>query len=67
MQLALIAALLKNGVGITSESVVQGAYGAVNPIFNLFFTAELGIIQGSRIVCSYSYGARNYERLRKTY
>lgn len=54
------------GDGLTNSSF-QDIYGAVNPIFNLFFTAELGIIQGSRIVCSYTYGAKNLERFKKTY
>ncbi len=68
VQLGLIAWVLKDcpSIAVPNETV-QSAYGAVNPIFNLFFTAELGIIQGSRIVCSYSYGAKNFERFRKTY
>ena len=45
----------------------QTFYGAINPIYNLFFTAEVGIINGARIVCSYNYGARDYKRVRQSY
>lgn len=67
VQLGLLVIVITKADLPMPNSTIQSAYGAVTPIFNLFFTAELGIIQGSRIVCSYSYGAKNYERLRKTY
>lgn len=67
VQLGLLAAVTSKVGGGLANSTYQTVYGAVNPIFNLFFTAELGIIQGSRIVCSYTYGANNYSRFRKTY
>ncbi len=66
-QLGLLGAITGILGGGLTNSAFQDIYGAVNPIFNLFFTAELGIIQGSRIVCSYTYGAKNLERFKKTY
>lgn len=42
-------------------------YGAANPIYSLFFPVILGTIQGSRIMCSYLYGAKNFKRFRTTY
>lgn len=52
--------------GVTANDYTN-FYGAVNPIYNLFFPVMLGTIQGSRIMCSYLYGAENYKRLRLTY
>ncbi|MDE6477247.1 MAG: hypothetical protein K2L48_03580 [Mycoplasmoidaceae bacterium] len=66
-QLGLLGAITGSLGGGLTNSAFQDIYGAVNPIFNLFFTAELGIIQGSRIVCSYTYGAKNLKRFKITY
>ena len=52
--------------GVTANDYTN-FYGAVNPIYNLFFPVMLGTIQGSRIMCSYLYGAENYKRFRLTY
>lgn len=45
----------------------QTFYGAINPIYNLFWTAQVGIINGVRVVCSYNFGAKNYRRVRQSY
>ncbi len=52
--------------GVTANQYTN-FYGAVNPIYNLFFPVILGTIQGSRIMCSYLYGAQNWKRFRQTY
>jgi Na+-driven multidrug efflux pump len=63
IQLSLIVAVATH----TSEeqaSTYQNIYGATNAIYNLSFTALFGIINGSRIICSYNYGARDFKRVR---
>lgn len=52
--------------GATASSYTN-FYGAVNPIYNLLFPVLLGTIQGSRIMCSYLYGAESWKRFRQTY
>lgn len=66
IQLSLIVAVATH----TSEeqaSTYQNIYGATNAIYNLSFTALFGIINGSRIICSYNYGARDFKRVRWSY
>lgn len=41
--------------------------GAVNPIYNLFFSAIIGIIRGSRTVISYNYGKNNHKNVIKAF
>jgi Na+-driven multidrug efflux pump len=53
--------------GTQGISDYQSVYGAINAIANLFWTALFGIINGARIICSYSYGARNFKRVRDSY
>lgn len=61
----LIAVVNKAGSGVNADQF-QNIYGAVNPIYNLLYTAEFGIINGARVVCSYNYGAKNYKRVRSS-
>lgn len=51
----------------STAAAYSNFYGAVNPIYNLFFPVLQGTIQGSRIMSSYLYGAKKFERFRKTY
>lgn len=41
--------------------------GAINPIYNLFFSAILGIIRGARTVITYNYGKNNVENIKKAF
>ena len=41
--------------------------GAVTPIYNLFFSAIIGIIRGARTVISYNHGRNNVENIRKAF
>jgi Na+-driven multidrug efflux pump len=65
IQMAFIVTVTKNSN--TPASDYQNIYGAVNAISNLFVTALWGIVNGSRIICSYNYGAKNYKRIRSSY
>lgn len=65
IQMSLIVSVITNADGIAST--YQNIYGAVNAIYNLSFTALFGIINGSRIICSYNYGAGNFKRVRWSY
>jgi Na+-driven multidrug efflux pump len=67
IQLWLLARVTMHVGGGYSNSEYQDIYGAVNPIYNLFYTAEVGIINGARITCAYNYGAGNYKRVRQSY
>ena len=68
-QVFVLATLLIPAIGsggVTANDYTN-FYGAVNPIFNLFFPVMLGTIQGSRIIGSYLYGTENYKRFRQVY
>lgn len=67
IQLWLLAKVTAHTGGGYSNSEYQDIYGAINPIYNLFYTAEVGIINGARITCAYNYGAKNYKRVRQSY
>lgn len=41
--------------------------GAVNPIFNLFYSAIIGIIRGARTVITYNYAKNNVENIKKAF
>lgn len=68
-QVFVLATLLIPAIGsggVTANDYTN-FYGAVNPIYNLFFPVMLGTIQGSRIISSYLFGAENYKRFRQVY
>lgn len=69
LQVFLLANVVVPGVGTGGITANQytNYYGAVNPIYNLFFPVILGTIQGSRIMCSYLYGCEHWKRMRQTY
>jgi Na+-driven multidrug efflux pump len=64
VQLTLLVAVINKLGGGVNPDQYQNIYGAVNPIYNLFYTAEFGIINGARVVCSYNYGAKDFKRVR---
>lgn len=68
-QLFVLANIIFPNVGSAGETVsmYSNFYGAVNPIYNLFFPVLSGVINGSRIMCSYLYGAESWKRFRQTY
>ncbi|GHU30908.1 hypothetical protein FACS1894166_01390 [Bacilli bacterium] len=70
-QLAILAYVLgkiNQRTGHTyTNSDYQDLYGAVNPIYSLFYTATVGIINGARITLSYNHGANNMKRVRQSY
>lgn len=66
IQIALIVHVVTSQNGIPVAEY-QTFYGAINPIYNLFWTAQVGIINGVRVVCSYNHGARNFKRVRQSY
>lgn len=41
--------------------------GAINPIYNLFFSAIIGIIRGARTVVTYNFGKNNRENVLKSF
>lgn len=41
--------------------------GAVQPIFNLFFSAIIGVIRGARTVLSYNYAKNNMKKVKEAY
>ncbi|GHU48070.1 hypothetical protein FACS1894218_3980 [Bacilli bacterium] len=70
-QLAVLAYVIgvinKQTGSAYTNSDYQDLYGAVNPIYGLFYTATVGIINGGRITLSYNYGANNMKRVRQSY
>lgn len=68
-QLFVLANIIFPNVGSSGETVsmYSNFYGAVNPIYNLLFPVLSGVINGSRIMCSYLYGAQSWKRFRQTY
>lgn len=44
-----------------------GILGAVQPIYNLFFSAIIGVIRGARTVLSYNYAKHNLIKVKQTY
>jgi Na+-driven multidrug efflux pump len=71
VQLAVLAYVIgrinqRTGNAYTNSDY-QDVYGAVNPIYNLFYTATIGIINGGRITLSYNHAAKNMKRVRQSY
>lgn len=59
---------ITNVIDSTKESSYYiDILGAVNPIYNLFFSAIIGIIRGSRTVLSYNYGKNNQKNVLKSF
>ncbi len=45
----------------------QTLNGAILPIYNVVFTATIGIVRGSRMIMSYNVGAKQYNRIKTTF
>jgi Na+-driven multidrug efflux pump len=71
VQLAILAYVIgkiNQRTGSTyTNSDYQDLYGAVNPIYNLFYTATIGILNGGRITLSYNHATKNMKRVRQSY
>lgn len=71
VQLSLYGLAIKN-VTIYSIANQNATYftsimGAVTPIYNLFFSAMIGILRGARTVISYNHGRGLTENIRKAF
>ncbi|BAC44691.1 conserved hypothetical protein [Malacoplasma penetrans HF-2] len=71
VQLSLYGLAIK-GVSIYSIANQNATYftsimGAVTPIYNLFFSAMIGILRGARTVISYNHGRGLTENIRKAF
>ena len=55
------------GMSVYGESIPIACAGVVTKVNQVFFSIVIGIAQGSQPIESFNYGARNYERVRKTY
>ncbi len=66
LQMSMLAFVTTN-IGSSAPNTYQSIYGAVTPIYNLLFSVSLGIIQGTRVVCAYNFGAGNLKRVKDSF
>ncbi len=60
--------IFMNTVGnIDNNALLSFARLAASPIYNLFFFAIFGIIDGLRPIISYNYSIKRYDRVKKTF
>lgn len=55
------------GLSVYGEAIPLAAAGIVMKVSQLFFGVIIGISQGSQPILSFNYGARQYDRVRRTY
>jgi Na+-driven multidrug efflux pump len=55
------------GLSVYGSSIPIACAGIVTKVNQVFFSVVIGIGQGSQPIESFNYGARKYERVRKTY
>ncbi len=55
-----------SGSGL-NETMFLGIMGGIIPIYNLFFYAIFGIIDGARALLSYNYAHGNYQRTKQAF
>jgi Na+-driven multidrug efflux pump len=46
---------------------IMASYGTITPLFALLLPVHYGIVQGSRAVTSYCYGAGRFDRVKNSY
>lgn len=68
MQLAssLVTTLYNKKLVTYGGDLAVGAMGIINSIIMLFFMPMFGINQGSQPIIGYNYGAKQYDRVKKT-
>lgn len=58
---------ITNEVTLKDSNYYVDILGAITPIFNLFFSAIIGIIRGARTVVSYNHGMNNNKNVLKAF
>lgn len=68
MQLAasIVTTLYNNNLIKYGGDLAVGAMGIINSIIMLFFMPMFGINQGAQPIIGYNYGAKQYDRVKKT-
>ena len=62
----VVVIFINNALQHTGGDLAIGAYGIVNRTLMLFVMIVMGITQGMQPIVGYNYGAKQYERVRKT-
>ena len=62
----VVVIFINNALQHTGGDLAIGAYGSVNRTLMLFVMIVMGITQGMQPIVGYNYGAKQYERVRKT-
>ncbi len=61
-----VAILLNNGLKTYGGDIAIGAMTVINSVMIFFFMPVMGITQGAQPIIGFNYGAKQYERVRKT-
>lgn len=62
----VVVIFINNALQHTGGDLAIGAYGIVNRTLMLFVMIVMGITQGMQPIVGYNYGAKQYDRVRKT-
>ncbi|NOX89799.1 MAG: MATE family efflux transporter [Calditrichaeota bacterium] len=63
---SVLAAILNHSLFIFGSELAVAIYGIINRILRMTFMPLFGLLQAFLPIIGYNYGAKNYERVRKT-
>lgn len=61
-----VVIIINNALRSYGGDLAIGAYGIVNRMLTLFVMIVIGVTQGMQPIIGYNYGARQFDRVRKT-
>lgn len=63
---SLVAALFNNSLRVYGGDLAIGAYVIINSIATIFYMPTFGMNQGLQPIIGFNYGAKNYERVKRS-
>ncbi|MDD3840158.1 MAG: MATE family efflux transporter, partial [Clostridia bacterium] len=63
---SFMAIVINNGLAKYGGDIAISAFGVINRLLSFVFMPMFGIVQGLQPIIGYNYGARKYDRVRKS-
>lgn len=63
---SMVVIIINNSLQNNGGDLAIGAYGIINRVLTLFVMVVLGLTMGMQPIIGYNYGARQFDRVRKT-
>ena len=63
---SMVVIIINNSLQDNGGDLAIGAYGIINRVLTLFVMIVLGLTMGMQPIIGYNYGARQFDRVRKT-